>query len=115
MEGAPFLRIVPNLGSRRYLSLLRHAAAMVGNSSSGRIFIEAPALKVPVINIGSRQYDRLRASNVIDVPCQADAIASAVRFVLSDRDFGRKVAASRSPYGDGHAAERTVDVLLRLS
>ena len=111
-RGQSFLRIVPNLGSRRYLSLLRHAAAMVGNSSSG--IIEAPALKVPVINIGSRQHDRLRASNVIDVPCQADAIASAVRFVLNDRDFGRKVAASKSPYGDGHAAERTVDILLRL-
>ena len=33
-RGKPFLRIVPNLGSRRYLSLLRNAAAVVGNSST---------------------------------------------------------------------------------
>ena len=71
-RGRPFLRIASNLGSHRYLSLLRHAAAMIGNSSSG--IIEAPALKVPVVNIGSRQHNRLRASNVIDVPCQTDAI-----------------------------------------
>jgi len=111
-RGRPFLRIAANLGSHRYLSLLRHAAAVIGNSSSG--IIEAPALKVPVVNVGSRQHNRLRASNVIDVPCRTDAIIKAVRCVLNDRDFGQKLATSTSPYGDGHAADRTVDVLSRL-
>jgi GDP/UDP-N,N'-diacetylbacillosamine 2-epimerase (hydrolysing) len=111
-RGRSFLRIVPNFGSHRYLSLLRHAAAMVGNSSSG--IIEAPALKIPVVNIGSRQYNRLRACNVVDVPCDRDAIVEAVRFVLGDPEFRRKLSTCRSPYGDGHAAERTIDVLSRL-
>jgi UDP-N-acetylglucosamine 2-epimerase (non-hydrolysing)/GDP/UDP-N,N'-diacetylbacillosamine 2-epimerase (hydrolysing) len=111
-RGRSFLRIVPNLGSRRYLSLLRHAAAIVGNSSSG--IVEAPALKIPAINIGSRQHNRVRASNVIDVPCEREAIVKAVRCALTDAEFRRKLAACRSPYGDGRAAERTVDVLLRL-
>lgn len=107
-----FLRIVPDLGSKRYLSLLRHAAAMVGNSSSG--IIEAPALKIPAINIGSRQHNRLRGSNVIDVPCERAAIVKAVRYALDDPAFRRKLTSCRSPYGDGHATERTLDVLLRL-
>jgi GDP/UDP-N,N'-diacetylbacillosamine 2-epimerase (hydrolysing) len=107
-----FLRIVPNLGSRRYLSLLRHAAAIVGNSSSG--IVEAPTLKVPAINIGSRQHNRVRASNVIDVACEREAIVKAVRFALTDGRFRQKLAAVNSPYGDGHAAERTVDILRRL-
>jgi UDP-N-acetylglucosamine 2-epimerase (non-hydrolysing)/GDP/UDP-N,N'-diacetylbacillosamine 2-epimerase (hydrolysing) len=111
-RGQPLLRIVPSLGSHRYLSLLRYAAAMVGNSSSG--IIEAPALKIPVVNIGSRQHNRLRVANVIDVPHQTDAIANAVRFALSDPGFRGRLAACESPYGNGHAAERTIDVLSRL-
>ena len=107
-----FIRLVANLGSQRYLSLLRHAAAMVGNSSSG--IIEAPSLKIPVVNIGSRQMNRLRAKNVVDVLFERDAIVKAVRFVLGDPNFRRKLATCRSPYGDGHAAQRTVDVLSRL-
>jgi UDP-N-acetylglucosamine 2-epimerase (non-hydrolysing)/GDP/UDP-N,N'-diacetylbacillosamine 2-epimerase (hydrolysing) len=108
----PFLRIVPSLGSHRYLSLMRHAAALVGNSSSG--IIEAPSLKVPVVNIGSRQTGRLRADNVTDVPCRRDEIVNALRFVLQDTSFRRRLAACRNPYGDGHTSERVVDTLTRL-
>jgi GDP/UDP-N,N'-diacetylbacillosamine 2-epimerase (hydrolysing) len=111
-KGQSLLRIVPNLGSRRYLSLLRHAAAMLGNSSSG--IIEAPALKIPVVNVGSRQHNRLRAANVIDVPCQTDAIVKAVHIALTDPDFRRRLATCKSPYGDAHAAERTIEVLSKL-
>jgi len=111
-RGRPHIRVIANLGSHRYLSLLRNAAAMVGNSSSG--IIEAPALKIPVINIGSRQHNRLRAGNVVDVACERDAIVKAVRFVLGDVEFRRKLPTCRSPYGDGHATERTIDVLSRL-
>ncbi|MGE3991810.1 UDP-N-acetylglucosamine 2-epimerase [Pseudorhodoplanes sp.] len=108
----PFIRAVASLGSRRYLTLLRHAAAVIGNSSSG--IVEAPALKIPVVNIGSRQQNRLRAPNVVDVPHDADAIVKAVRFVREDRAFLEALAQCGSPYGDGHAAERTIDVLTRL-
>ena len=52
-RGRPFLRIEANLGSQRYLSLLRHAAALVGNSSSG--IFDSPSFKIPAINVGSRQ------------------------------------------------------------
>jgi UDP-hydrolysing UDP-N-acetyl-D-glucosamine 2-epimerase len=111
-RGKPFLRIVPNLGSRRYLSLLRHAAAVVGNSSSG--LYETPSLKIPAINVGSRQTGRLRAQNVIDVDFDMSAIVKAVRFVLEDDDYLARLAQCRNPYGDGHAAERTVDIVKRL-
>ena len=71
-------------------------------------------MKIPVINIGSRQHNRLRAGNVVDVACERDAIVKAVRFVLGDVEFRRKLPTCRSPYGDGHATERTIDVLSRL-
>ena len=106
------LRIVPNLGSRRYLSLLRHAAAVVGNSSSG--LFDTPILKIPAVNIGSRQTGRTRAENVVDVVFDKTAIVKTIRFVLQDFAYRAKLAQCRSPYGDGHATERTLDVLKRL-
>ncbi len=44
---------IPSLGQVRYLSAVKHAAAVIGNSSSG--IIEVPAFDVPTVNIGSRQ------------------------------------------------------------
>ncbi len=57
-------QIVANLGTQGYFSLMSHAAAMVGNSSSG--IIEAASFKLPVVNIGNRQSGRLRGKNVMD-------------------------------------------------
>ena len=108
----PFLRIVPDLGSRLYLSLLRVVSAMVGNSSSG--IVEAPSFKLPVVNIGTRQHGRLRAQNVIDVGHGRNEIVAAVKTALYDPSFHARVQACINPYGDGFAAPRTVDILRRL-
>ena len=59
-------RVFISLGQLRYLSLLKNAVLMVGNSSSG--LIEAPSFELPVVNIGDRQRGRVRGKNVIDVP-----------------------------------------------
>jgi len=101
-------RVVAHLGSAGYFSLMRHAAAMVGNSSSG--LIEAPSFGLPVVNIGDRQRGRLRAANVIDVPGEAAAIAHALRRATSPA-FRESLQGLTNPYGDGHAAERIVRVL----
>jgi UDP-hydrolysing UDP-N-acetyl-D-glucosamine 2-epimerase len=55
--------LVESLGARRYLSLMRHVDAVVGNSSSG--LLEAPAVGVPTVDIGPRQQGRLRAPSVL--------------------------------------------------
>ena len=54
-----------NLNREKYLYILKNAACIVGNSSSG--IIEAPTYKIPAVNIGRRQHKRLRAKNVIDI------------------------------------------------
>ena len=46
-----------SLGMVRYLSALRYAAVVIGNSSSG--IIETPSFKVPTVNIGDRQRGRI--------------------------------------------------------
>jgi UDP-hydrolysing UDP-N-acetyl-D-glucosamine 2-epimerase len=73
--------LVKALGESNYWGLLRIASAVLGNSSSG--LIEAPALGLPVVNVGDRQRGRLRSAHVIDVPPEAAAIEEALRGVLS--------------------------------
>lgn len=100
-----------NVGSRVYHSLLRHCAAMVGNSSSG--LIEAPSFSLPVVNIGNRQKGRLRAHNVIDVNVDRSSILRGIRTALSP-GFREGLKGLRNPYGDGRAAVRIVDALSRV-
>lgn len=97
------LRVFTSLGVRRYLSLMRYAEFVLGNSSSG--IIETPAFHVPTVDIGDRQKGRLRCDSVINCKPDTTSIISAINTAMSDAH--RKVCASvTSPYGDGHAAER---------
>lgn len=106
------VRLVENLGPSLYFSTLAIAAAMVGNSSSG--IIEASSFKLPVVNIGRRQAGRERAANVVDVGESRDEIVAGIRRALSSA-FAAGLAHLQNPYGDGHAAERIVRVLLDTS
>jgi UDP-hydrolysing UDP-N-acetyl-D-glucosamine 2-epimerase len=96
------------LGDDVYISVLREADVMIGNSSSG--LIEAPSVGLPVVNVGDRQRGRLRAANVIDVDHDRAAIAGAIRRAL-DPAFRRALAGLANPYGDGRAAPRIARVL----
>ena len=111
-RGEPWLAIVANLEHDVYLNLLRHASALVGNSSSG--IIEAASFGLPVVNIGPRQQGRERGGNVVDSPASRVAIAGAVQRVLSP-DFARVAKAVTNPYGDGRASERIAETLSTTS
>ena len=104
----PRVHLARNLGEGRYLSLLRHAAVMVGNSSSG--LIEAPSVGLPVVNVGSRQRGRLRGANVIDTACRREEILHGIETALAP-GFREGLAGRPNPYGDGRAAARIVEVL----
>jgi UDP-hydrolysing UDP-N-acetyl-D-glucosamine 2-epimerase len=104
----PHVRLVSNLGTQAYFSLMSQATVMVGNSSSG--IIEAASFQLPVVNIGLRQQGRPRSGNVVDCDDSAAGIEAALRRALSVefREFCRGV---RNIYGDGDAAARIVNVL----
>jgi len=92
---------VTSLGSQRYLSLMALADTVIGNSSSG--IIEAPAIGVPTVNIGSRQQGRLRSPSVIDCDESQVAIESALQKALS-ADFQTLAQQKLSVYGRGQTA-----------
>jgi UDP-N-acetylglucosamine 2-epimerase (non-hydrolysing)/GDP/UDP-N,N'-diacetylbacillosamine 2-epimerase (hydrolysing) len=106
---------IPHLGHRRYLSCLEHFAVMVGNSSSG--LTEAPSFRLPVVNVGDRQRGRVRAANVIDVPCSRVAILRGIKRAISPR-FHESLKGMRNPYDrfrNGRASEQIKDVLKHVS
>ena len=104
--------LLASLGSRLYLTGVREAAALVGNSSSG--LIEAPAVGTPTVNVGPRQQGRLRAASVRDCDETAGAIEAAIRIVLQP-DFRARAAAAPPPYGKpGDAAGQMVKVLREI-
>lgn len=97
------MKLVSSLGMKRYLSAVKYAAFVLGNSSSG--IIEAPALGTPTVNIGDRQKGRLMAETVIGCMPEAGAIQAAIR------------QAEQMPhrpsflYGDGKTSEKIVKIL----
>lgn len=101
-------KIFKNLGRIDYLSLLKSADLLIGNSSGG--LIETPVFKVPVVNIGTRNKNREQAANVINVDFNHDDIKKAVQKALSS-DFKNSCSTILNPYGDGTASDKIVKIL----
>ncbi len=105
----PWLKVLKSIPQIDYLGLLGQTSVLIGNSSSG--IIEAPAFKLPVINIGNRQRGRERSANVIDVPHNAETISKEIKRALYDKRFLATVKRCKNPYGKGHASKKIVNIL----
>jgi UDP-hydrolysing UDP-N-acetyl-D-glucosamine 2-epimerase len=70
------MRFITNIPVDEFVSLLRQATCLVGNSSAG--IKECSYLGTPVVNVGARQHGRLTAEHVRHVPYDADAIRAAI-------------------------------------
>ena len=103
---------IPSLGQVRYLSAIKHAAAVVGNSSSG--IIEVPSLDVPTVNIGMRQKGRLAATSVLHCDATASAIKAALDVALK-RSYKAKDEQVYNPYGQGNASQQVISMLKNLN
>jgi GDP/UDP-N,N'-diacetylbacillosamine 2-epimerase (hydrolysing) len=107
-----FIKTIKSLPRLEYLSLLKVADVMVGNSSSG--MLDAPSFGLPVVNIGNREEGRERGDNVIDVGHNREEIKAAITKALTDKEFLSIVKKCHNPYGDGKASPRIVKILSEL-
>ena len=92
-----------SLGAVRYLSAVRYAKALAGNSSSA--LIEASALGIPAINIGDRQRGRVMGANVINCGIDGVSIETALRKAVSD-SFRNGLSSAQCPYGGEGVAKK---------
>lgn len=97
------MKLVSSLGMKRYLSAVKYAAFVLGNSSSG--IIEAPALGTPTVNIGDRQKGRLMAETVIGCMPETGAIQAAIR------QTEQMPHRPSFLYGDGKTSQKIVKIL----
>lgn len=96
------------LGTKLYANVMRHAAVMVGNSSSG--IIEAGCFGLRVINVGRRQDGRARGPNVHDCPNDAGEVGR----LLEKLKAPATGLPSQSLYGDGRSGPRIAHILTHL-
>ena len=99
-----YLALIRNFEVEDYARILNNAACIAGNTSSG--LREGAFLGTPCVNIGSRQRNRERALNVIDVPYDADAIYAGIAHQLSNGRYPQSLL-----FGDGHAGKRIAEIL----
>ena len=100
----PRLSVFKNIPDREFVNLLRRATVLIGNSSLG--LLEAPYLKLPVVNVGRRQSERHHASNVFFAPAEREAIVRQVRAIMDTQ-----ISECENPFGDGHTGERVAALL----
>jgi UDP-N-acetylglucosamine 2-epimerase (hydrolysing) len=91
-------RIFPSLRFEYFLTLLKNAQYIVGNSSAG--IREAPYYGIPIINIGTRQQNRAVHTAIINVDYDRKSIAAALALIDS-----HKVAPSDTDFGQGNSAQ----------
>lgn len=97
-----------SLGQIRYLSALKFADAVVGNSSSG--ILEAPSFGTPTINIGKRQDGRIMAASVINCEPEQSAIKHAMEVVFSE-EFTALKKTFTNPYARHGTSQKILQVL----
>ena len=72
--------------------------------------MESASFALPTVNAGLRQKGRERARNVLDAAPDAGSILARVAEARSPA-FRASLEGMVNPYGDGHAAERIIQVL----
>jgi UDP-N-acetylglucosamine 2-epimerase (non-hydrolysing) len=118
-EVIPILSSVPNIRLTKPLSYLRFVEIMLRSkliiTDSGGVQEEAAALGIPVL-VTRRTCERLEAVNAgISqlVGPDHEKIFKTAHELLTNESAYRKRAVPTSVFGDGHAAERIVEILLR--
>ena len=97
-----------SLGRQRYIAMVDQAELVIGNSSSG--LVEVPMIGTPTVNVGMRQTGRLAGESVISVAADVQDITAAINLAMTPA-FAKRAKIVGSPYGDGNASLRIVDLL----
>ena len=98
-------RIFPSLRFEYFLTLLKNAQFIIGNSSAG--IREAPYYGLPIINIGTRQKNRAVHSDIINVDYTTKSIFRALQIIDS-----HKVQKTTNDFGKGNSAQLFLKSLL---
>lgn len=106
------LIVLKNLERQTFLKLLSNAKCLVGNSSCG--ILEAPSLKVGVVNIGDRQDGREKNLNIVDCGHSTEEIVKKIKFVTLNKNFKKKLKFIKNFYGEGNSGKKIFKIISRI-
>ncbi len=104
--------IKKNLGDKLYLSILnfigkKKTGFLIGNSSSG--IKESLFFKVPSINLGDRQKDRLKTNNTIDCELKPNSVNKSIKLI--NKNFYEKIKSLKNVYYGDNAYKKIANIL----
>jgi GDP/UDP-N,N'-diacetylbacillosamine 2-epimerase (hydrolysing) len=98
------------LGSQKFLSFLKIADVIIGNSSSG--ILEMPTFKKPTINIGDRQKGRVKSNSIVDVFPKKNLIKKKIDFVYSKKFNTKNII---NPYKKPNTSKKIISILKNIN
>ncbi|MBR3746854.1 MAG: UDP-N-acetylglucosamine 2-epimerase (non-hydrolyzing) [Selenomonadaceae bacterium] len=106
------VRLTDPMDYEPFANLMNRADLIL--TDSGGVQEEAPALGKPVLVLRdtTERPEAVHAGTVKLIGTDREKVYSTAKILLTDTAEYRKMAEARSPYGDGHAAERIVRALL---
>jgi UDP-N-acetylglucosamine 2-epimerase (hydrolysing) len=96
LRDCPRFRLFPSVRFEYFLSLMRHAEYVIGNSSAG--VREAPFYGVPTVNLGGRQRNRAKAATIVNA---VERRADVLQAIATAKAMPRK---RTEEFGDGRSA-----------
>jgi len=114
LGGVNNITLLPPLDYLPLVHLMKHAKLIL--TDSGGIQEEAPAFGIPtlVLRETTERPEGIKAGALKLVGTGTDRIVQEAIRLLDDEAEYAKMAKASNPFGDGHAAERIVEALLKI-
>jgi UDP-N-acetylglucosamine 2-epimerase (hydrolysing) len=106
LEDNKKIKVFPSLRFEYFLTLLKNANYIVGNSSAG--IREAPYYNTLTVDIGSRQNNRAQGSSIFHANDDYDSIMQAICFA---KDYKVGIVDQKSDFGQGNSDKIFLDLL----
>ncbi len=105
------ISIFRNINRQYFLGLMNISNFIIGNSSAG--LLEAPSFKLPAINIGKRQHQRVRGKNVFDLEkLNKKRLRSCINKIKKlNKNYFKNM---KNPYGEGDSSIKILNVLSKM-
>jgi UDP-N-acetylglucosamine 2-epimerase (hydrolysing) len=107
LSGCPRIMVFPSLRFEYFLTLLKNAEFIIGNSSAG--IHETPIYAVPTINLGTRQKNRFSHETIFDTAFDKNKILETISMLNKKPNFEPARA-----YGNGKSAEEFINALPKI-
>lgn len=113
LKGIERVKLITPLDYAPFCALMKKAEIIL--TDSGGVQEEAPSLGKPVLVLRdeTERPEAVVSGGVKLVGPNKDKIINTVELLLNNKEEYNKMAQAQNPYGDGHAAERIANILIK--